>query len=92
MHAGHVLLELGMNSKNKEFFRQSIKNSFCKNLVPKVSLEIRDLDTWTKAREVHEATKRDMRGGGATGKMKTLLQDLMEEITGWPQVRWTTWC
>lgn len=42
-----------------------------RNLVPRTSLEIRDIDTLTEAKEVEEALKRDL--GDATGEMKIFV-------------------
>lgn len=59
------MLELGMNSKNKGVFSQCIKSTLgiarsVNDIVPRVSLEVRNLGMLTEAKEVHEALKRDL--------------------------------
>lgn len=63
--SGDVLLEFGKNSKNRADFNIKVKEVLgemgsVKNLEPRVSLEMRDLDSCTIVVEVQEAIKKHL--------------------------------
>lgn len=63
--AGDVLLELGSTTKNRESFRMTLQNSLgeagkVKDLIPRATLEIRDLDSVTNKEDVEEALKNEL--------------------------------
>ena len=65
---GCILLELGGVAESRENFTGSLKDALGKSGTvesrkPKATLEIRDLDGYTIAREVEEAIKRDLKEG-----------------------------
>lgn len=72
--AGHVLLELGSNTKSREEFSQTLRQVLgeagqVKNLVARVVLEIRDLDSLIEVEDVQEALKRDLGNASAGAKV-----------------------
>lgn len=63
---GCVLLELGRDTKDSSKFTEALKNvlgenGLVQNMVPKTSLEIRDLDAHTTGEEIEAALKRDLK-------------------------------
>jgi hypothetical protein len=73
---GGVLLELGAKTKNRDNFSDALKNALgecgtVRNLEPKTTLEIRDLDSLTTVEEVREAILRDL--GENAGDVKVFL-------------------
>lgn len=74
--AGDVLLELGHKSKNREAFSSAVKKAVgqagdVRDLVPRVTLEIMDLDSLTTEDEVCQALQQDLED--ITGEMKVSL-------------------
>lgn len=74
--AGHVLLELASNTKGREAFSQNLRSAIgeagsVRNLVSRVTLEIRDLDSLTEVKDVEEALKREL--GDACSEAKVFV-------------------
>ena len=73
---GDVLLEMSNNSKCTKAFSDALKDALgemgsVKNLVPKTTLELLDLDSYTTKEEVEEALKREL--GENTGELKVAI-------------------
>uniref|UniRef100_T1HCM1 Uncharacterized protein n=1 Tax=Rhodnius prolixus TaxID=13249 RepID=T1HCM1_RHOPR len=63
--AGEILLELGPDVKNKGLLRDALKSTLgdganIRYLEPMITLEVRDLDSYTTEQEVREALIRDL--------------------------------
>jgi hypothetical protein len=73
---GDVLLELGSDTSNKAKFCEALRNALgttatVRNLEPRTTLEIRDLDSYSTEAEVEEAVKKNLKE--FTGALKVFL-------------------
>ena len=73
---GEILLDRGIETKDLQAFLDEVKTTLgkagvVKNLVPRVALELLDLDSTTTTEDVEEALKRELEG--RNGEMKVSI-------------------